>query len=54
MLLQAHGLNQYSYLILQAKYLRARASELEEIQVIVQALQQVRTAAIGAPWAGKP
>jgi pimeloyl-ACP methyl ester carboxylesterase len=33
MLLQAHGLNQYSYLILQAKYLRARASELEEIQV---------------------
>ena len=30
---RAHGLNQYSYLILQTKYLRARASELEEIQV---------------------
>jgi len=36
MLLRAHGLNQYSYLILQTKYLRARASELEEIQVSAQ------------------
>lgn len=36
MLLRAHGLNQYSYLILQTKYLRARASELEEIQISAQ------------------
>lgn len=36
MLLRAHGLNQNSYLILQTKYLRARASELEEIQVSAQ------------------